>query len=370
MVELLSHVARGALANPTLSAVDLGAFVHDTLTQGMDAEDAQRKRVREAGGAAGRTEEQRARERSARSEAKRGVAMEARAVPGARAEARAQEKEREDKKGQGEGVDRAVSLAMGTHGHVFVEMALGMLSHGVRKGPLSARDASTLGLLDPLLRPVVRCLRSRHEGSVLAAMRCLEMLARLPLPSLGEVAEEAGAALTEVLKGQAKSTGAVAQEGIRLVTVLLRECEAYRPSTQQMRFLLKWAFAEMEEHTERGTLLSLLRAMIARQVRCPSPVLASSSLSILWFSCLSFSSYSPFSPLSPFSSFSSFSSFTPPSPSSAFVPASLYVPRHVSSPTPLILHRLRTPSHPIFPSSRRRLSSQRSTMSSTESRSS
>ena len=262
VTELLGCVARGAQSSPTLTATALAGFVARTVAAGMGAEEAQRRAVEAAAGAGGRTAEAVAKDRTTDKDGRRGVAVAARAVPGARAERRVAEGGASAET-EGEGV---AGLAGGAHGHAFVEMALSMLVAALRRGPLSGRDAETLGLLDPLLLAMVRVLGSRHATCVVLACRALQAMAPLPLPSLPAAAKEAGAALTAAMKRCASSTEPVAQEGVALLTSLLRECADFQPSTQQLRFLLKWAFKDMEEHTERGTLMALLRAMVARQV--------------------------------------------------------------------------------------------------------
>lgn len=50
---------------------------------------------------------------------------------------------------------------------------------------------------------------------------------------------------------------------------MLRRCEHYSPSQSQLRFLLGWAFADLEESAERQSAFVLLRAILARKLVLP-----------------------------------------------------------------------------------------------------
>jgi U3 small nucleolar RNA-associated protein 20 len=50
---------------------------------------------------------------------------------------------------------------------------------------------------------------------------------------------------------------------------MLRQCAAYSPQPPQLRFLLAWAFADLEGDSERHTAFALLRAILARRLALP-----------------------------------------------------------------------------------------------------
>jgi len=53
-------------------------------------------------------------------------------------------------------------------------------------------------------------------------------------------------------------------------TGLLRECPAYQPTTQQMRFLLRWVSTDLAgAPTEGGAAFGLLRAVLGRKLMVP-----------------------------------------------------------------------------------------------------
>ena len=50
---------------------------------------------------------------------------------------------------------------------------------------------------------------------------------------------------------------------------MIRECPSYSPATEQVQYLLKWTFADLEESADRQTAFALLRAVLARRLVVP-----------------------------------------------------------------------------------------------------
>lgn len=59
------------------------------------------------------------------------------------------------------------------------------------------------------------------------------------------------------------------QEAFKLLSGLLRHCDAYKPSAGTLRYLLTWAFADLGEAADRPAAFSLLRAVLARRLVLP-----------------------------------------------------------------------------------------------------
>ena len=103
-----------------------------------------------------------------------------------------------------------------------------------------------------------------------AALPVLASLVQCPLPGLRAAAPDAGAAVTELLRRCPKAGHPIAQACFRLLAGMLRQCEAYAPPTGQLRFLLGWAYADMEESAgQQSAQFALLRAILARKLLVP-----------------------------------------------------------------------------------------------------
>ncbi len=69
------------------------------------------------------------------------------------------------------------------HQHLMVDAALRLLLRALRRGnATSDRSPQNLGMLDGLLPVLARALKSRHAAVAEKALRCLALLAPLPLP--------------------------------------------------------------------------------------------------------------------------------------------------------------------------------------------
>ena len=75
--------------------------------------------------------------------------------------------------------------------------------------------------------------------------------------------------MTDLLKRCPKTTHPVAQDCFKLLAGMLRRCEKYSPSQSQLRFLLGWAFTDLEESANRQTAFTLLRAILGRKLVLP-----------------------------------------------------------------------------------------------------
>ncbi|KAL0044331.1 hypothetical protein WJX82_000142 [Trebouxia sp. C0006] len=221
---LLQHASRGIHANATASPQDLMVFIHGVLDGGLAGEEAAREAAQAEATAAVHTSSQ-----DAQTEPEQ----------------------------------------TGQHDHMLVDFALGLLHIGLKKGNLGGQSPAALALLDPMLPLLVRALGSRHANSVSLALKCLAFLIRLPLPSLAAESASAGKAVTGLLQRMSKTGDPIAQDCFKLLATLLRESHTYKPTSAQLRFLLTWAFGDMEEAANRQAGFGLLKAVLQRKLVVP-----------------------------------------------------------------------------------------------------
>ena len=69
----------------------------------------------------------------------------------------------------------------------------------------------------------------------------------------------AGKAVTGLLQRMSKTGDPIAQDCFKLLATLLRESHTYKPTNAQLRFLLTWAFGDMEEAANRQAGFGLLK---------------------------------------------------------------------------------------------------------------
>lgn len=73
----------------------------------------------------------------------------------------------------------------------------------------------------------------------------------------------AGRAVTGLLQRMSKTGDPIAQDCFKLLATLMRESETYQPSNAQLRFLLTWAFSDMEEAAGRQAAFGLLKVSLS-----------------------------------------------------------------------------------------------------------
>ena len=76
----------------------------------------------------------------------------------------------------------------------------------------------------------------------------------------------AGRAVTRLLQRMSKTGDPIAQDCFKLLATLMRESETYQPNNAQLRFLLTWAFSDMEESAGRQAAFGLLK--VSLPARC------------------------------------------------------------------------------------------------------
>jgi U3 small nucleolar RNA-associated protein 20 len=239
---LLQYASQGLLANATTTSRDLCELVYAISDVGLAAEEAAREKALGASGvaivstAAGKKEKNsltRGRVKTNISEA---------------------------------GDEARIAL----HQPLLVEFALTTFKAALKKGLVPTQGPEATALLDPLLPLLIRALQSRHSPSVTASLQALSLLiVHAELPGLDAASADAGKAVTDLLKRCPKTTDPVAQDCFKLLAGMLRRCERYAPSQAQLRFLLGWAFTDLEESAQRQTAFTLLRAILARKLVLP-----------------------------------------------------------------------------------------------------
>lgn len=83
------------------------------------------------------------------------------------------------------------------------------------------------------------------------------------------MAPAAGKAVTRLLARTSRASHPIAQECFRLLSAMLRACPTYTPSTAQLRRVVGWGFADLQEATGRQALFGLLKAVLQRRLVVP-----------------------------------------------------------------------------------------------------
>ena len=82
---------------------------------------------------------------------------------------------------------------------------------------------------------------------------------------LAAESSNAGRAVTGLLQRMSKTGDPIAQDCFKLLATLMRESTLYQPSNAQLRYLLTWAFSDMEQAAGRQAAFGLLKVRLSGQ---------------------------------------------------------------------------------------------------------
>ncbi|XP_010257842.1 PREDICTED: small subunit processome component 20 homolog [Nelumbo nucifera] len=223
---MLNHIAAGIESNPSVDSTDLFIFVYGLIEDGSREEDPQ-----------GHTISKPAKQCSNE------LANES------------------DSSGCAIGSESQIS-------YLVTVFALGVLRNRLNNMKLDGKDEKLLSLLDPFVKILGNCLSSKYEDILSAALRCLTPLIRMPLPSLEVQADKIKILLLDIAQKSGIVSSPLMQSCLRLLTVLLR-CTRITLSTDQLHMLIQFPLFVDLERNPSFLALSLLRAIVGRNLVAP-----------------------------------------------------------------------------------------------------
>lgn len=149
--------------------------------------------------------------------------------------------------------------------HLITVFALGVLQNRLKNMKLNKNDDRLMSMLDPFVRLLGDCLSSNYEDIISAALRCLYLLVRLPLPSLESQADNIKGSVLVIAQGSLDADSPLMQSCIRLLTVLLRST-SITLSSDQLHMLIQFPLFVDLERNPSFLALSLLKAIVNRKL--------------------------------------------------------------------------------------------------------
>lgn len=154
------------------------------------------------------------------------------------------------------------------YSHFITVFALGLLQNYMKNLKLSKKNEELLSLLDPFVGMLCDCLGSKYENIVSTALRCLSHLVRLPLPSLESEGDRIKTSLLDIAQGSGRAGNSMMESCLRLLTVLLRNTRITL-STDQLHMLIQFPIFVDIERNPSFIALSLLKAVVNRKLVVP-----------------------------------------------------------------------------------------------------
>ncbi|KAL8494904.1 hypothetical protein ACS0TY_019169 [Phlomoides rotata] len=151
--------------------------------------------------------------------------------------------------------------------HLIAVFALGVLHNYMKKLKLNKQDGQLLLMLDPFVSLLGQCLCSKYENIITAALRCLSLLVRLPLPSLQSQADKIKNSLLVIAQSSVNASE-MTESCMKLLTTLLRSTRVTL-SSDQLHMLIQFPMFVDFAKNPSFVALSLLKAIVQRKLVVP-----------------------------------------------------------------------------------------------------
>lgn len=163
---------------------------------------------------------------------------------------------------------------------LLVTFALGLLRALLRKmsgekgvgGGGAALGERREAILEGVVPLAVRALSSKRSSIPPLAVRCLAQLSTMKLAAFDSSTGALARRIMALLRECNSPNQQLAQDCLKLLNNLLKRHAAFTPTDAQFRFIITFAFGDLEgDHREeqRSTTFSLMRAVLARRPLLP-----------------------------------------------------------------------------------------------------
>ena len=137
---------------------------------------------------------------------------------------------------------------------------------------VSALGADRERILEGVVPLAVRALSSQHAAVPPLAVRCLAQLSTMRLATFDSSTGALARRIMALLRECPRANVQLSQDCLKLLNNLLKRHAAFTPTDAQFRFIISFAFGDLEgDHREeqRSTTFSLMRAVLARRPLLP-----------------------------------------------------------------------------------------------------
>lgn len=151
--------------------------------------------------------------------------------------------------------------------HLVTVFALGLLSDRLKKN-MDKSDERLMSVLDRLVQQVGRCISSKFEDVVAAAIRCLPPLVRMSLPSLQLEANKIKSLLLDLAHKLGNFNSPLTLSCFKVLSLLLRSNKVTLSDDQLLMLIQFPVFVDLENSPSLEAL-SLLKEVVRRKLIVP-----------------------------------------------------------------------------------------------------
>lgn len=153
--------------------------------------------------------------------------------------------------------------------HLITVFALGMLRNCINNLKLPKKNEQLLVMVDPFVPLLSKCLNSKYEDVLSAALRCFTLVVKLPLPSLEPQADNIKTSLLDIAQGSVNASSPLVQSCLKLLTILLHNPRITLSKEQLQKVIEFPPFIDLEKNP-CVVSLSLLKAIVMRKLVVPT----------------------------------------------------------------------------------------------------
>ncbi|KMT14841.1 hypothetical protein BVRB_3g065640 isoform B [Beta vulgaris subsp. vulgaris] len=149
--------------------------------------------------------------------------------------------------------------------YLIAVFALRLFHNRMKNLKFDKSNDQLLSMLDPFIKPLTICLRSKFEEIIAAALKCLYPMIRLPSPSLESQADKIKVTLLDIAQSSSNVNTPVMESCLKLLTALLQSSKITL-STDQLHVLIQFPlFVDLEKNPS-FLALTLLKAIVRRKL--------------------------------------------------------------------------------------------------------
>ena len=271
MQESLRRILAGLLKNPNLNAPNALVIAYRLIVRHIDV-DKIKKAVKAKRGAEDGSSENATRQEEANSNS------EPRQQPRQRLQSKVLERISNERYFLVELTPRANmardrdagNTASDTNMNLLAELGLSLVYLLVKRGRVPLDVPQHREMLDPYVKILQHCLRSKFTAVTQQALKCLALL--LPLEELPSVTKRARTILKRcfTLMHTNSTRSKIYVACLRCVTVIIQRCGNHiKPSTTQLQLLVQAVHAELDQLQHRDAAFSMLAAIIKHRLLVP-----------------------------------------------------------------------------------------------------
>ncbi|KAF0916337.1 hypothetical protein E2562_005936 [Oryza meyeriana var. granulata] len=152
--------------------------------------------------------------------------------------------------------------------YIITKFAVTLLRNRLKSIKLDKEDEELLSRLDPFVNLLGECLSSKYESVISISFRCLDLLVKLPLPSLKDNANNIKNVLMGIAHTAGNSNGHLVTSCLKLLADLLRGFRISL-SDDQLQIIVHFPIFVDLQTNPSPVALSLLKAIVKRKLVSP-----------------------------------------------------------------------------------------------------